>query len=218
MKLYYSAGACSLGAHIVLMESGLPFQAVKADIRNKLVTDDGVDYTKLNPVGYVPTLTLDDGTVLTEFAAIVQYVADQVPEKHLAPPNGTMDRYRLQSWLSFVATEIHKTVFSIVFNAAMPEGAKKIALQKAGPRLAFIDAALSRNEYLLGRTFSVPDAYCFAAMRWAAPTGLDLAPYPHIGAFMSRMRARPAVQEALRVEAAELTESDRGRWYDKYRD
>ena len=201
MKLFYAPGVCSLSPHIVLKEFGLPFETVKTDIKAK-TTEGGDDYKKTNPLGYVPALALDDGTILTEGPAIVQYVADKVPEKKLAPANGTLERYKMQSWLNFVSSEMHKG-FSPLFNPAMPEEAKQIAKDRLATRFAHLDAHFAKNNYLMGKDFSPPDAYAFAVLRWTAPTKIDLAPYPHIQAFMKRMQARPAVQAAMQAEGLE---------------
>jgi glutathione S-transferase len=198
MKLYYSPVACSLSPHIVLHESGLPFQAVLASTKtHKLL--DGTDYYTLNPKGYVPLLELDDGSRLTEGPVIVQYIADLVPEKKLAPPAGTMARYRLQEWLNFITSELHKGIGGI-FNPAMPEEAKALMRAKALDRLTYVDAQLEGKHYLLGDSFSVADAYLFTVANWAQFTGIDIAPLKNLGAFMARMAARPAVQQAMRAE------------------
>jgi len=198
MKLFFAPGVCSLAPHIVLKESGLPFEAVKTDIKAKTTEGSG-DYKKINPLGYVPALALDDGTILTEGPAIVQYVADKVPDKRLAPANGTLDRYKMQSWLNFVSSELHKG-FSPLFNPAMPEEAKQLARDRLATRFAHLQAHFAKNDYLMGKAFSCPDAYCFTVLRWTAPTKIDLAPYPAIQAFMKRMEARPAVQAAMKAE------------------
>jgi glutathione S-transferase len=198
MKLFYAPGVCSLSPHIVLKEAGLPFEAVKTDIKAK-TTESGGDYKKTNPLGYVPALALDDGTILTEGPAIVQYIADKVPEKKLAPANGTLDRYKMQSWLNFLSSELHKG-FSPLFNPAMPEEGKKIARERLATRIAHLESHFAKNNYLMGKDFTVPDAYAFTVLRWTTPTKIDLAPYPHVQAFMKRMEARPAVQAAMKAE------------------
>ena len=198
MKLYYAPGVCSLSPHIVLKESGLPFETVKTDIKAKTV-DGGGDYKTTNPLGYVPALALDDGTILTEGPAIVQYIADKAPEKKLAPANGTLERYKVQSWLNFVSSEMHKG-FSPLFNPAMPDEAKKIAKERLATRLEHLEKHFATHNYLMGNDFTVPDAYCFTVLRWTVPTKIDLAPYPHVQAFMKRMQARPAVQAAMKDE------------------
>ena len=198
MKLYYSPGACSLSPHIVLEEAGLKYQAIKADLKSK-VTEAGADFKKTSALGYVPALELDDGTVLTEGPAIVQYIADKVPEKKLAPANGSMDRYKMQSWLNFVSTEMHKG-FSPLFNPSMPDDAKKIAKERLATRFVHLDQHFAKNQYLMGATYSVPDAYCFTILNWAKPTGVDLSPYPNLQAYHARVAGRPAVQAAMKAE------------------
>ncbi|HEY1244439.1 MAG TPA: glutathione transferase GstA [Hyphomicrobiaceae bacterium] len=198
MRLYYAPGACSLSPHIVLNEAGLAFEKIKTDTRTKIM-EDGSDYRKVNPLGYVPVLELDDGTRLTEGPAIVQYIADRVPEKMLAPPNGTSERTRLQQWLNFVSTELHKG-FSPLFNPAMPEEAKAIFRDRLAARFAYVNEHLAANDYLLGKAFSVADAYLFTISNWASRTGVDLAPCPNLLAYRKRVGARPAVQAALQAE------------------
>jgi len=199
MKLYYSPGACSLSPHIALYESGLPFEAVLASTKSHKL-QDGTDYYTINPKGYVPLLEFDDGTRLAEGPAIVQWIADQVPEKKLAPPAGTMERYRLQEWLTFIGTEIHKQ-FSPLFNAAIPAEVKPLFRQKILDRLAYVDRHLATREYLLGN-FTVADGYLYTVTRWSVPLKLDIAGLANLDAFMARMSARPAVQQALKAEAS----------------
>jgi len=198
MKLYYSPGACSLSPHIALREAGLAFEPVLASTKSHKL-QDGTDYYTLNPLGYVPLLELDDGTRLREGPAIVQYIADQAPLKNLAPANGTLPRYRLQEWLTFIGTEIHKT-FSPLFQPAMPEAAKQIFRDKLLSRFAWVDGELAGKDYLMGDHFSVADGYLYVVTRWAKPMNLDLGGLAHLMAQHQRVGARPAVQEALRVE------------------
>jgi glutathione S-transferase len=198
MKLYYSPGACSLSPHIVLREAGLAFEPVRTDTKTKTI-EGGGDYWKVNPLGYVPVLELDDGTKLTEGPAIVQYIADRVPEKRLAPPSGTLERTRLQQWLNFVSSELHKG-FSPLFNPAMPEEAKTIFRGRLANRFAYVNEHLAGNDYLLGKEFSVADAYLFTISNWASRTGVDLEPCPNVLAYRKRVGARPAVQAALKAE------------------
>jgi glutathione S-transferase len=160
---------------------------------------DGSDYYAVNPLGYVPLLELDDGTRLREGPAIVQYIADQAPLKNLAPANGTLPRYRLQEWLAFISTEIHKA-FSPLFNPAMPEEAKKISRERLASRFQWLDGELAGKDYLLGEHFSVADAYLYTVTRWTKPMQIDLSGYPNLAAHYERVDARPAVQEALKVE------------------
>jgi glutathione S-transferase len=198
MKLYYSPGACSLSPHIALRESGLPFELVLASTKTHKL-EDGTDYYSINPKGYVPLLELDNGERLSEGPAIVQYIADQVPDKQLAPANGSMARYRLQEWLTFIGTEIHKT-FSPLFNPATSDEARTAAKARIAGRLAYVNEQLTGKSYLLGEQFSVADGYLFVVVNWSRPTGIDLTPYPHLAAFMARVSARPAVQAALKAE------------------
>jgi glutathione S-transferase len=198
MKLYYSPGACSLSPHIVLREAGLAFTPVLANTKTHKL-EDGTDYYTINPKGYVPVLELDNGERLSEGPAIVQYIADQVPGKHLAPASGTMARYRLQEWLNFITSEIHKT-YSPLFNPATPEDFKTIAKTKLNDRYRWVDSQLEGNSYLMGDTFGVADAYLFAITNWAKFVGLDLTPYKNVGTYMTRVAARPAVQEAMKAE------------------
>jgi len=199
MKLYYSPGACSLSPHIVLHESGLKFDAVKAPTKTHKL-DDGTDYYTINPLGYVPLLELDDGTRLTEGPAIVQYIADQVPDKKLAPPYGTMARYRLMSWLTFIGTELHKGVFSPLFNPATPDAYKTMMRERMAGRLAWVNGQFEGRTWLTGDDFSVADAYLFVVTNWAKPLGIDLAPYPNLVAWRERVGLRPGVQAAMRAE------------------
>ncbi|MEQ1805119.1 MAG: glutathione transferase GstA [Burkholderiaceae bacterium] len=198
MKLYYSTGACSLSPHIVLRESGLPFEPVLASTKTHKLAD-GTDYYTINPKGYVPLLELDNGERLAEGPAIVQYIADQVPAKKLAPPNGTMARSRVQEWLTFIGTELHKT-FSPLFNPAMPEDAKAIFRTKLLDRFAWVNTQLEGRPYLTGADFCVADAYLYTVTRWTKPLNIDISGLRHLGGFMARMEARPAVQAALKAE------------------
>ena len=198
MKLYYSPGACSLSPHIALREAGLAFEPVLASTKSHKL-QDGTDYYGINPLGYVPMLELDDGTRLREGPAIVQYIADLAPTKNLAPANGTMQRYRLQEWLTFIGTEIHKS-FSPLFNPGMPEDAKTISKTKLRSRYEWLDRQLADKDYLMGDSFSVADGYLFTVTNWAKPTGVELADLASLNAWHARVGARPAVQEALKAE------------------
>jgi glutathione S-transferase len=198
MKLYVSPGACSLSPHIVLRESGLAFTTEKVDLRAKR-TASGADYLAINPKGYVPALETDEGVLLTEGPAIVQYVADKVPAKGLAPAAGSMARYQLAEWLNFISTEVHKN-YSPLFNPAASEDMKSSARDNLNKRYTYLDGILAQRDYLLGATYSVADAYLFVVTNWARPVKLDLAPYPQLQAFYARVGARPAVQDALRAE------------------
>ena len=198
MKLYYSPGACSLSPHIALREAGLAFEPVLASTKSHKLPD-GTDYYGINPLGYVPMLELDDGTRLREGPAIVQYIADLVPTKNLAPANGTLPRYRLQEWLTFIGTELHKQ-FSPLFNPAMPEEVKTMQREKIGSRLKWIESELKGKQYLMGDNFSVADGYLFTVTNWASRVDIDLAPYPNLTAYRARVAARPGVQEAMKAE------------------
>lgn len=199
MKLYFSPGACSLSPHIVLRELGLPFEAIKVDLATK-TTADGADFRAINPKGYVPALQLDSGDVLTEGPAIVQYLADQKPAAGLAPANGSMARYHLQEWLNFISTEIHKQ-FSPLFNAANPDSVKEAQKAKLAQRFGEIAPVLEKQDYLTGNQFSVADAYLFTVLGWSKYFHIDLNQWPSIARFVNRVAARPAVAEALEVEA-----------------
>jgi glutathione S-transferase len=198
MKLYYSPGACSLSPHIALREAGLAFEPVLVSTKSHKL-QDGTDYYSVNPLGYVPLLELDDGTRLREGPAIVQYIADQAPMKNLAPANGTLPRYRLQEWLTFIGTEIHKT-FSPLFNPAMPEEGKQIFRDKLAARFGWVDGQLAGKECLMGDHFTVADGYLYVITRWAKPMNIDLGGCPNLLAHQERVTARPAVQEALKAE------------------
>lgn len=198
MKLYYAPGACSHAPHILLREAGLDFSLEKVDLAAKK-TEGGADYKAINPHGYVPALQLKDGTVLTEGPAIDQYIADLVPAKKLAPAAGTPERYKLQSWLNFISTELHKQ-FSPLFNKAVPEDYKAMTKEKLAARFDTIDAHLSGNNHLLGESFSAADAYLYTVLNWAKYFAIDLAQWPAIKSFMERVAARPSAQAAAKAE------------------
>lgn len=198
MKLYYSAGACSLAPHIILKESGLAFDAISAPTKTHKLAD-GTDYYTINPLGYVPLLVLDDGRQLHECAVIMQYVADQAAEKHLAPANGTFERYKLQEWLNFIATELHKG-FSPLFTPGMPDEAKALVRTRLLARLQWVDGELAGKHYLMGETFSVADAYLFVVSGWGKHVGVDTSAMSNLSAFAARVGVRTAVQDTLRAE------------------
>jgi glutathione S-transferase len=198
MKLYYSTGACSLSPHIALREAGLKFDPVLASTKTHKLTD-GTDYYTINPKGYVPLLEFDDGQRMAEGPAIVQWIADQVPDKKLAPPAGTMARYRLQEWLAFIGTELHKS-FSPLFNPAMPEEGKAVYRAKLVDRYKWVDAQLEGKQYTLGDQFTVADGYLFTVTNWAKAVNVEISGLKNLAAFMARVAARPAVQEAMRAE------------------
>lgn len=198
MKLYYAPGACSLSPHIVLREAGLPVELVKVDLRGKK-TESGEDFSAINPKGSVPAVKLDDGELLTEGAIIVQHIADKAPGKKLAPANGTKERMRLQEWLNYIASEVHKGIGQL-FNPAMPEDYKTaVKSGLAARQLPYLEKALAGREYLLG-DFSAADAYLFTVLNWTAHHKIDLSAFPNITGYMKRVAARPAVQEAMKAE------------------
>ena len=198
MKLYYSPGACSLSPHIVLHEAGLAYTPVLASTKSHKL-QDGTDFYTINPLGYVPVLELDDGTRLREGPAIVQYLADQAPLKNLAPANGTLARYRLQEWLTFIGTEIHKG-FGPLFKPNTPEEYKPIARENVLNRLKWVDSELAGKQYLMGDHFTVADAYLFTVTNWAPAVGLDISGLQNLAAYRERVAARPAVQAAMKAE------------------
>ena len=198
MKLYYMPGACSLAPHIAFREAGLPVDLEKIDGATKK-TASGEDYTAINPKGSVPAVKLDDGQVLTEAAAIQQYIADKAPTKKLAPAAGTPERYRLQEWLNYVASEVHKGIGQL-FNKAMPDEYRETVKKGlAAKQLPYLEKALAGRDYLMDH-FTVADGYLFTVLNWTQFHGIDLSAYPNISAFMKRVAARPAVQEAMKAE------------------
>jgi glutathione S-transferase len=200
MKLYYSPGACSLSPHIVLQESGLPYSTVKVDLRQQPhLTEDGVDFSTVNPKGYVPALVLDNGTLLTEGPAIVQYIGDLVPEKKLVPLPGTFERVHLQEWLNFVGTELHKPL-GMLWDPGMPADAKAHIRKRLEKRFAWVDQQLTGREYLAGSHFSVADAYLFTVMSWCQYLEIPLDKWPTLQGYLGRVAERPAVQTVLKAE------------------
>jgi glutathione S-transferase len=202
MKLYFAPGVCSLSPHIVFKEAGIAFQPIKTDIRAKTF-EGGGDYRTISPLGYVPALQLADGTILTEGPAIVQYIADQAPAAKLTPAQGTSDHYKMLSWLNFISTEVHKgftPLLSPMIAPKLSDDAKAVFRDRLVARLSHIEQHLAGNDYLLGKAYSIADAYCFTALRWTAGIKLDLAPFPQIRAYMARVQARPAVHAAMQAE------------------
>jgi glutathione S-transferase len=198
MKLYFMPGTCSLSPNIVAHELGLPVEMLQIDRKNKL-TPAGQDYKTINPKGSVPALEMENGQVLTEGAAIVQYLADLKPESKLAPAAGTLERYRLQEWLNYIASEVHKS-YSPLFNPRNPDDVKAAAREHLGTRFSFLEKHFDTNEFLMGSAFSVADAYLFTVLRWAAAVHVDLASWPKLKAFFDRIAARPAVIAAMTQE------------------
>lgn len=198
MKLYYSPGACSLSPHIVSLELGIPVELKRVNTKDKTI-EGGGDYRNINPRGYVPALELDNGQILTEGPAIVQYLADQKPDAGLAPKAGTFERYRLQEWLNFLTSEVHKQ-FTPLFKPNTPEDYKPVAKENLAMRFDWLDKQLAGRDYLMGSQFTVADAYLFVLLRWAQPTGIDLGRWPNLEAFLKRVGARPKVRQALEAE------------------
>ncbi len=198
MKLYYSPGACSLSPHIALCEAELSYELMLVDIQQATL-ENGRDYHTINPFGYVPALELDNGETLLEGPAIVQYIADQVPDKRLAPPAGSLDRYRLQQWLNFISTELHKGLGAL-FNPALPDDARELFKGIVGQRLDVLAPQLEATPFFMGDTFTVADGYLFTVLGWCPHIGFDLSRWPTLGAYLERVGARPAVQSALKEE------------------
>ena len=198
MKLFLKPGACSLSPHIVLEELGLNYETETVDLKGKK-TGSGGDYLAINPKGYVPALQLDNGYVLTEGPAIVQHLADLKPEKKLAPANGTLERYQLQSWLTFTGTELHKN-FSPLFNPAAPQEWKEQCSANISRRLAYVDQQLAGKDYLMGQDFTVADAYMFTVVGWTKFVKIDISGLPNLVAYQQRVAARPAVLATLKAE------------------
>jgi len=198
MKLYYSPGACSLSPHIALMEAGLAYTTEKVDLRTKK-TESGVDFTTINSKGAVPALLLDDQQVLTEGAAIVQYIADQKPGSGLAPQAGSLERYRLMELLNYLAAEVHKA-FGPLFNPKSPSDVKAAAIANLGTRFDWLSNYLGAKPYLLGDTFTVADGYLFTLLSWCSKLGVDLSKWPALVAYHARVAQRPKVQATLRAE------------------
>jgi glutathione S-transferase len=202
MKLYFAPGACSLSPHIVLREAGHNPELIQVDLKEKK-TKDGGDFWKVNPKGQVPVLQTDDGDTITEGPVIVQYVGDKTPGSSVVPAAGSKERYQVQEWLNFVASELHKN-FGPIFRPTTPDAYKQIAKDNISGRFKWINDHLANRQYLLGDNFTAPDAYLYVMTRWAPRVGIDLAQWPNLKAFSERMAARPKVQEAIKAEG--LTE------------
>ena len=198
MKLYFSPGACSLSPHIVLREAGARFELEQVDNREKK-TKSGQNYWAINPKGQVPLLELDNGERLTEGPIIVQYIADQVPASDLIPRVGTLERYRVQEWLNFITSELHKT-FGPIFRPTTPDAYKALSKENLAKRFDFLDRELAGRQFLMGDKFTIADAYLFAVLRWAARIDMDLGKWPNLKAYVERISARPKVQEAMKAE------------------
>ncbi len=198
MKLFYMPGACSLAPHIVANEAGLDLELVKVDGKTK-TTEAAQDFLATIPTGYVPALVLGDGELMTEASVLVQYLADQKPETGLMPKAGEMARYRVQQWLAFVATELHKA-FGVFFKPNTPDATKEINREHLAKRLAYVDGKLDGRSYLMGDAFTAADAYLWTILGWAKHVGIDLSPFANIQRYLGTVAARPAVQQALRAE------------------
>ncbi|MES2311868.1 MAG: glutathione transferase GstA [Pseudomonadota bacterium] len=198
MKLYYSSGACSLSPHIVALEAGIDLPLEKVDGKAKR-TETGADFWQINPKGYVPALALDNGELLTEGPAIVQYLADLKPESGLAPANGTLARYRLQEMLGYINSELHKT-YSPLFKPETPAEVRQERKEYLRKRYALLEGVLAKQPWLLGKHFTVADAYLFTVTNWAKAVELDLSGFPALLAFQKRVAERPAVRTALEAE------------------
>jgi len=198
MKLYYAPGACSLSPHIVLLEAGVKFDLAKVEFPSKK-TSDGEDFLAINPKGAVPTLRLDDGDVLTEGAVIVQYIADQAGNTTLAPAPGTKERLKVQEWLNYIASELHKS-FSPLFNPATPDAYKAIVKTNLTKQFAYLEKSLAGKDYLTGKNFTVADAYLFTILNWRHMHNIDISAYKNLSAYLDRVGARPKVKEAMQAE------------------
>jgi glutathione S-transferase len=198
MKLFFAPGACSLSPHIVLLEAGVPFTKERVDLKSKK-TESGSDYLAVNPKGAVPALQLDNGTVLTEGAVITQYIADQKPDSTLAPRAGTMERYRLMELLNYIATEVHKG-FGPLFNPNASSEWKEAAVAALSAKFDWLSGYLGNKTYLLGDTFTLPDAYLFTVLNWTPRVGIDLKKWPILSAYHARVAQRPKVLEAMKAE------------------
>lgn len=198
MKLYYAPGACSLSPHIVSREAGIALDFEQVDNREKK-TKSGKDYWSINPKGQVPVLELDNGQRLTEGPVIVQYLADQKPGSGLMPAAGSIDRYRVQEWLNFVTSELHKT-YGPMFRPTTPEEFKKLSREAIGRKLDLLDKQLAGKQYLMGNKFTLADMYMFAILRWSPIVGVDLSKWPNVIAYANRVAARPKTAEALKAE------------------
>jgi glutathione S-transferase len=198
MKLYYSPGACSLAAHIVAREASLSIDLVKVDLATHR-TETGEDYFKINPRGYVPALEID-GELHTEVAALIQHLADQAPQAMLLPAAGTMQRFRVNQWLTFISSELHKTFSPWLWHAETADSTKHAARDKLAVRFDELDTLLATQSFLTGEAFTVADAYAFTIINWSNFLKIDLTPYPNLSSYMDRIAARPNVRGALMAE------------------
>ena len=201
MKLYYAPGACSLSPHIVSREAGIELELEQVDIREKK-TKSGKDFLSINAKGQVPVLEMDAGQRLTEGPIIVQYLAAQKNATDLMPAAASPDRYRVQEWLNFVGSEMHKT-YGPLFRPTTPDEFKRLSREIIGKRLDWIDQQLAGKHYLTGDKFTVADAYMFTVLRWSPRVEIDLGKWPNVKAYVDRVAARPKVQEALKAEGVQ---------------
>ncbi|HEX7676033.1 MAG TPA: glutathione transferase GstA [Bdellovibrio sp.] len=202
MNLYYSPGACALAPQIILREAGLPFQLIKVDLKTKQY--EGGDYKQINPKGYVPALQFEDHTLLTEGCIILQWIADRAPEKNLIPPWGSPERYKAMEWLNYISTELHKGYSPLFYPQVFGDAALLWHRDKIQVRLQLIDKHLANNDFMMGKEFSVVDAYLYNILRWSDVTKVDLTPHHHIATFIKKMKERPSVQEAVAAEGIRL--------------
>lgn len=195
MKLYSSPGSCSSASHIALLEAGATFELIKLDLRSDRKLPDGRHLNDINPKGYVPVLELEDGSFLTENIAILQYIADQYPHSGLAPENGTMERYRLQEWLAFIASEVHKPIGNF-FNPNLPGEMREIVTNQLNGRFDYIDMRLQGSSFLMGDQFTVADCYLYIVSSWLPGLSYDLSRYTNILEWQKRVMDRDSVQKA----------------------
>lgn len=200
MQLYYAPGACSLASHIALQESGLPYQAVRVNLRDKKVSD-GSDYNAINRKGYVPALKLSNGEVLTEGSALLAYIGELQPARQLIAAPGTLENYRVREWLAFIATELHKNAGPL-FNPKTPEATRAMQIEALKGRLRYVNDALAKQAFLVGEHFTVADAYLFTILSWHEHLHIELSEFPHLKAYYERIKARPAVQTVLKTEGS----------------
>ena len=200
MKLYSSPGSCSSASHISLLESGIDFELVKLNLRSDRLLPDGRHLDDINPKGYVPVLELDNGEILTENVAILQYIADQAPESNLAPPNGTLERSRLQEWLGYINSEIHKS-FGLMFIPDLPAEVREILTQRLNKRLGYVEDRIAVTEFLMGDNFTVADAYLFIVLSWAPMLKFDLSAWPNIARWQAHVAERESVKEVKAAAA-----------------
>ena len=200
MKLYYAPGACSLAPHIALREADRRFDLERVDLRTKR-TASGRDFLEINPKGYVPVLELDgpSSDTLTEAQVILQFIGDLTPDAHLIPGHGSLARYQCMEWLAFISSELHKQ-FGPLFQPDTPESQRAVQRGKIGDRLTYVDTVLGDRAFLMGEAFTVADAYLFVMTQWCGKFGIDLAMWPNVDAFESRVAHRPAVEAAMSAE------------------